>query len=463
MNLSNTTSTVSVASGGEMMGHIRLEPPERRQQQSDDSPRKRSVPNDQKPKRLSLKLPIQSADYPPITSSPSTSPTLLMSPTGPRLPSPTQSSSFMVALAAQERRVLELKEELQRAESDLAELKRQWAVREAQKKRDDIRQVRQLQPLSIPPRDVEGVPVEEISDRTYYQKEHERRKAMSIDARPSSHRKVIAGQRHTRALSLLSPDRLNQPAPFGARPEPKSTLGAHDHAGSPQKPGAACPSPLPTSHSSVPANISVEARERAEQLPGPPKEVLLRTGRQMAEDLKEGLWTFIDDLRQATIGEERGDGGRHARKRSVHPAAASVARGGGSVSQAQNPGQQFNSHLQKNMKGNNSRRRSTIQSRANDVLIEVGEVFWREDRVKENYELCEQNLSSKKEESLLSCIELDSLEDKEAWEAWGSPKADGVYKGPTNPARSSMPTNTQHQILSLWERAQDDQCVPLMK
>lgn len=30
----------------------------------------------------------------------------------------------------------------------------------------------------------------------------------------------------------------------------------------------------------------------------------MRTGKQMATDLREGLWTFLEDIRQATVGEE---------------------------------------------------------------------------------------------------------------------------------------------------------------
>src|SRR5204863_3055293 len=31
---------------------------------------------------------------------------------------------------------------------------------------------------------------------------------------------------------------------------------------------------------------------------------LMRTGRQMAFDIKDGLWEFLEDIRQATVGEE---------------------------------------------------------------------------------------------------------------------------------------------------------------
>jgi septal ring factor EnvC (AmiA/AmiB activator) len=60
---------------------------------------------------------------------------------------PNDSNGFLVALAGQERRVLELKEELQKAEDELKRLKKQWAHHEAHKKKAEIRHVEQLQPL----------------------------------------------------------------------------------------------------------------------------------------------------------------------------------------------------------------------------------------------------------------------------------------------------------------------------
>jgi hypothetical protein len=44
--------------------------------------------------------------------------------------SPSNANEFIIAIAAQERRVLELKEELAQAEVELAKLKKQWASEE---------------------------------------------------------------------------------------------------------------------------------------------------------------------------------------------------------------------------------------------------------------------------------------------------------------------------------------------
>ena len=37
---------------------------------------------------------------------------------------------------------------------------------------------------------------------------------------------------------------------------------------------------------------------------GQPREAIVETGKQLIGDLREGLWTFFEDLRQATVGED---------------------------------------------------------------------------------------------------------------------------------------------------------------
>ena len=63
-----------------------------------------------------------------------------------------------------------------------------------------------------------------------------------------------------------------------------------------------------------------------------PRDMLVRTGKQMASDLREGLWTFLEDIRQATVGEEvtmdprakspsarsKMSSGQHTREASFH-------------------------------------------------------------------------------------------------------------------------------------------------
>lgn len=62
-------------------------------------------------------------------------------------------SSLLTAIASQERKVLELREELQRAEAELDTLKKQWASSEKTKKRTEINhRAEPLLPLRSPDR-----------------------------------------------------------------------------------------------------------------------------------------------------------------------------------------------------------------------------------------------------------------------------------------------------------------------
>ncbi|MBE3047366.1 hypothetical protein IMZ48_33590, partial [Candidatus Bathyarchaeota archaeon] len=89
--------------------------------------------------RLSITLPIA-----PPTSDPSR-PHAPSHPSVPGTPvrqpaqqstSPADASELIIAIAAQERRVMELREELGRAEADLNKIKRQWSTHEAYRKSD---------------------------------------------------------------------------------------------------------------------------------------------------------------------------------------------------------------------------------------------------------------------------------------------------------------------------------------
>ncbi|KAL8667815.1 MAG: hypothetical protein Q9202_000280 [Teloschistes flavicans] len=217
------------------------------------------------------------------------------------------SSSFLTALAAQERRVLELREELQKAEEDLSRLKKQWATHETIKKKNEFRHREQLQPLKVTRRsscDEEG---QKSSERTSLdQRGRSFEGARDVDrafeqidgnrlARKNSRRqrKVFPGSRHTRSLSLLSTlDTSKIPSEQGPHNAPLRTAPAHRvNSLSPQR--AQTPRRQPTS-------IRMERSEPAKG----ETEVLIETSKQLVGGLREGLWTFFEDIRQATVGEE---------------------------------------------------------------------------------------------------------------------------------------------------------------
>ncbi|KAK4137701.1 hypothetical protein BT67DRAFT_396443 [Trichocladium antarcticum] len=230
--------------------------------------------------RLSLTLPIIPPTGYPLRPNPASSSTPGFPPTPldtPSLMSPVDPTDLITAIATQERRVLELREDLAHAETELARLKRQWATHEAYKKRTARR--------SMDPHRGLG-PAAELQDETAIQRsiELDRRRALleqqSQQATPErSRRRVFTGS-HTRNLSLLSPTK------------PASLFSERDsETDSPKDDGDnRHPPPVPDLHAK-----RASWAARSTQAPGV---------KQLAQDLKSGLWTFMEDLRQATVGDE---------------------------------------------------------------------------------------------------------------------------------------------------------------
>ncbi|KAL8910328.1 MAG: hypothetical protein Q9171_004372 [Xanthocarpia ochracea] len=219
------------------------------------------------------------------------------------------SSSFLTALAAQERRVLELREELLKAEDDLSRLKKQWATHEAIKKRNEFRHREQLQKLesatrssyvecrtgndSPAPFNSHDRPSAEIERGGQDEHMDGEQKASRLNSTRQTQRRVFSGSRHTRALSLLS------------------RVGTTRDTSNPifQKPSSQTPhlsqTVIPLKRSQTLNTRQPPESATAQHAPnGQSKEVFIETGKQLVGDLREGLWTFFEDLRQATVGEE---------------------------------------------------------------------------------------------------------------------------------------------------------------
>lgn len=300
-------------------------------------------------KRLTLNFPVA----PPLNlrpeqlSSPSvaaaTTTTTTPATESPRVMSPGQSipdaltpgeelsdpTDLLTAIASQERKVLELREELQRAEVELAGLKKQWVLSERQKKHTEISHraeaMRPLRPITDGPSDESpnasdtaspagtATPTDTVSTHIRRSKELERRSSIrnvpKSDVSVSANgRRVFAGSKHTRTLSLLSPDMGIVRPPFPIKTDSEQTGGTEAQATRHPR-SATLPSVerVDSSKSSEKPNDSVQdasGNQWRRSLPPPSSEALLRTGRQMASDLREGLWTFLEDIRQATVGEE---------------------------------------------------------------------------------------------------------------------------------------------------------------
>ncbi|KAI5865514.1 hypothetical protein GGS23DRAFT_595033 [Durotheca rogersii] len=225
--------------------------------------------------RLSLTLPIAPPDSAPSRPTPSSSvpPTPIeMS----ALSSPTDPNDFIIAIAAQDRRVLVLREELAQAEIELKRLKKQWESYEAYKRRAPTRNFNPHQPMSPL---LDGQRGGDLGS-TRFASELERRKAIlraQSQATPRDSKRTIISGGHTRTLSLLSPTRSTS-----GDPDERRSVDLY-----PSSP--ALPSP---------ALLSKRATWA-------PRQSQPTNGmKQIANDFKQGLWTFVEDLRQVTIGDE---------------------------------------------------------------------------------------------------------------------------------------------------------------
>tara|TARA_R110002003_G_scaffold175_14_gene14286 strand:- start:989 stop:2851 length:1863 start_codon:yes stop_codon:yes gene_type:complete len=254
-------------------------------------------------KRLSLQFPIQKAagsnspNHPSPRSRPQSwvSGTTATSQDDVSTPSET---NILAVLAAQERYVLELKEELNKAEADLQILKKHYASHEANKFRNDARKVAQLQPVKTSLIDLSPDQEDEDGSNTWMQKEMEQRKALARNSNAkSSQRKVFSGSRHLRTLSLLSPDKAYTPS----FPQP-GDLQEEEHA--PKRPELLTRSSTSSDIARQVVEPGKHERHDSSGLPTIQRDQLIRAGTQMATDLKNGLFTFIEDIRQATVGDE---------------------------------------------------------------------------------------------------------------------------------------------------------------
>jgi hypothetical protein len=254
-------------------------------------------------KRLSLQFPIQPASGTSSRHSPRSRPQSWIAPSpvlSPNSETAPSESNILADLAAQERYVLELKEELNKAEAELTNLKKHYALHEANKRHSTVRKVTQLQPLNTSLIDVIAGQDEVEGSPSWLQGEMERRKAL-LNKTKDTKRKVFAPSRHMRTLSLLSPDKMYSPS----FPQPLDVQEEEPASKHPDPPTRASTS------SDVTRNVAdTPINERFDMggMPNIQRDQLVRAGTQMASDIKKGLFSFIEDIRQATVGDEAIDG-----------------------------------------------------------------------------------------------------------------------------------------------------------
>jgi len=261
-----------------------------------------------RPNRFSMQFPIQPATREQSPHRPTSSPTKDSTHTIPDASNGPSDTNFLTAIAAQERRVLELKEDLQRAETELKKLKKSWANHEVYKKKNDVRMLAKLEPVTTAPAMLSNQDVDDGAN-AWLQQEMERRKALLSGTRTSS-RTVFSGSRHARTLSLLSPTRTADPTtPIVQHPPRQDSLptGAKGSTES-ERPALQQSESSLSGVSSTPDMTSEVAKLTDIEIDltqaNVDREVLIKQGKKMASDFKDGLWTFFEDLRAATVGDE---------------------------------------------------------------------------------------------------------------------------------------------------------------
>jgi hypothetical protein len=194
--------------------------------------------------------------------------------------SPSNANEFIIAIAAQERRVLELKEELAQAETDLAKLKKQWASEEVYRKRSDSQRG-----------DLFGNSQASIDDDALVAS----RRSVELDRRkhilqgqttPAQARRRVMRGGHARTLSLLSPVRTD------------SVFSLDEVT---QADAIALPSVEQRTAQLTNATLSKRSswQPRSQQSAAFPVGVP-----SIVEDFKLGFRAFVEDIRQITVGDE---------------------------------------------------------------------------------------------------------------------------------------------------------------
>ncbi|KAF1991280.1 hypothetical protein K402DRAFT_450883 [Aulographum hederae CBS 113979] len=355
-------------------------------------------------KRVSLTFPLQTSLPSGTRSRPQSwisSPSPIVS---PEVSTPSE-TNFLTVLATQERRVLELKEELAKAEADLLRLKRSWATQEALKKRNDVKRLQQLQPLNTTIASLDSTDDDADGSSMWMQKEMERRKTLMSGVK-QSHRKVFSGSRHTRTLSLLSPDKQTFTPSLTPPPESQNP---EEH---PSR-----PSLQPLSRSATTSDIGQRPLRQEDELQidiG----ALQRTGKQMVGDLRDGLWTFFEDIRQATVGEEgvNATEARHGQRTLGGPGGRGLINNG-SRSPVKRPSGQGGS-----IRGLD---RPSLQHQRTSLSpdLDSGATFWKDNGLSEPT-AASASVKAKRQAKLIQTPEKvpKDSDDESSWDAWDTPE-----------------------------------------
>ncbi|KAL6807380.1 hypothetical protein GGI42DRAFT_341455 [Trichoderma sp. SZMC 28013] len=240
--------------------------------------------------RLSLTLPVAVPfDGPRLADSPAILSASAVVSSVPQTPletpasvatSPSNANEFIIAIAAQERRVLELKEELAQAETELARLKKQWASEEVYRKRSNSHR---NDPFGNSQASIDDDAL--VASRRSVELDRRKHILQGQTTPAQARRKIIRGG-HARTLSLLSP----------VRTESVFSLNEVTQAD---------PIALPSVEQRVAQLTDPTLAKRSSWQPRSQQTMASVVGvASVVEDFKLGFRAFVEDIRQITVGDE---------------------------------------------------------------------------------------------------------------------------------------------------------------
>ncbi|KAK9472771.1 uncharacterized protein V1510DRAFT_407134 [Dipodascopsis tothii] len=256
--------------------------------------------------RLSIafpKAPTMPASQPVVEESPSVAPQLYLSPKPPQ-PAPENAggADFLTLLAAKQRRVLELKDELARAQAELKLLQKQWSVQEDRSRRTSMAP----KPVARSS-DLAATATAKINSLVNSRARGNRASFDGSDISGSFAGNAGAHRRDSSDYSpVSSPARPGRAAgPFGIR----SASMFESHESTPESEGDGTPTGFPVL-GGVGAASDYEfyeepgyGRQASGQHQIKPDDVI-HMGKKIAEGLNNQFWTFYEDIKQAAIGED---------------------------------------------------------------------------------------------------------------------------------------------------------------
>lgn len=242
---------------------------------------------------------------------------------------------LLTLIAGQERRVMELKEELLKAETGLLNLKKQWAVFESKKKNAELKskpmRTGQANSKNVANGSAEEEELERMKKREAREKERKMRELALMESataggdKPNANGgkgkggRVLAG-RHTRTLSLLqNTGGNNNENPEGEAQQKTRSESATTPLDEAKNNPKRQPRKSISRQQTLQELIATSATGAAQlnfgktykdlahagrkSLP-PGTDDLVKQGKQVYDGINQGFWSFVEDIRQATVGDE---------------------------------------------------------------------------------------------------------------------------------------------------------------